>query len=101
MGNLSTDEQSVPAARRRLLDDPPYLGACEPMRADAALLGQEELEQASRSLRIDCEPLSQEDRGRCGELVERNAAAMLVLGGAAVRDVGAAERSIHRGKYQD
>src|SRR5947207_15596263 len=70
---------------------------CAPRRCavQAVLLREQESQQAARALRLDGEGLREENDGGGDELLERNAAPVLVLGRAAVaRSVRPSDASI-------
>src|SRR3954468_4539077 len=98
--DLFPHEQTVPASRRAVLDHPPNLRSSEPVRAEAALLREKEPQEAAGAVRVDAEPLREEDRGRGAELVERDAAGVIILGGSAIGEVGSCEGSVNRPEAQ-
>jgi len=93
---VQRDEKPVLAGAVVTADRPPDVGPGEPVRAETALGGEQEREHAAGPDGLDPERLAEEDDPRRGELVEREAAAALVLGGAAVAQVAAAQRCVHR-----
>src|SRR5205814_5613521 len=97
-GIEGSEPREEPVAARPVVarDRPAHLDAGESVRAETAFRDEQEREHAPCPQRLDTERLTEEDDPRRGELVERDAAAVLVLGGAAVADVAAAERSVHR-----
>src|SRR5882724_13290839 len=70
------------------------------MRAEAALGSEQEREHAARPQRLDSERLAEEHDPRRSELVERHSATLLVFGAAAVSEVAAAERGVHRVEHE-